>query len=421
MPTPNTTSTLICRTAITAVNGQVTEPLPVRLKYNWWARPSILIAFDNISLQYCDLLKNFKGISIKLENGINLRAATVNLGVAATTISGTLNVLEDTVSLPVNDHQVNCLHFDVVNFPYFQTSEPLHQTCVDMTLGAWKLRMEPKQKSIAEPFKNADNSIEFAVTHACHLTRVDNKSFSVQKALRLQDAWCKFLSFARNGRCGTVNIKAEDENGKCVWELWGTPRTTPLTRDTPGWFDQNHGELLSEVFSGFWQLFESDDWEVCQVGLEWFLEALTIGTPYSQIPLIQCALERLAGIVTVTNSGPAAVRIKEALVRMGVNVDVPRKYEALEKYRKSALAAASTNKECRKWCDAISSLVSFRNSLVHDKVPVSSLEGDVLLQVSQLGLWYIELMLLYLFEHYGNYANRIENRWVGTVEPVPWT
>ena len=41
-------------------------------------------------------------------------------------------------------------------------------------------------------------------------------------------------------------------------------------------------------------------------------------------------------------------------------------------------------------------------------------------QARELGLWYIELLLLELFEYSGLYSNRLTRKWTGDVETVPW-
>jgi hypothetical protein len=74
----------------------------------------------------------------------------------------------------------------------------------------------------------------------------------------------------------------------------------------------------------------------------------------------------------------------------------------------------------RRWVDSMDAITAIRNSLIH---PDSSIQftGQVYYETWRLALWYIDMALLRLCNHSGNYANRLsENRWKGVVEPVPW-
>jgi hypothetical protein len=44
----------------------------------------------------------------------------------------------------------------------------------------------------------------------------------------------------------------------------------------------------------------------------------------------------------------------------------------------------------------------------------------VWIEAWKLGMWYIELSLLRICGFTGEYGNRLQSRWLGVVEPVPW-
>ena len=65
-------------------------------------------------------------------------------------------------------------------------------------------------------------------------------------------------------------------------------------------------------------------------------------------------------------------------------------------------------------------LVKIRNDLVHSDMKRGISSGRIYAQARELGLWYVELMLLNKFGYAGKYGNRLTQEWRGQVELVPW-
>ncbi len=65
-------------------------------------------------------------------------------------------------------------------------------------------------------------------------------------------------------------------------------------------------------------------------------------------------------------------------------------------------------------------LTDLRNGLVHPDKKNEPPEGAYY-DAWRLSLWYIDMILLRLCGHCGDYGNRFKRRWVGQVEKVPWT
>jgi len=78
----------------------------------------------------------------------------------------------------------------------------------------------------------------------------------------------------------------------------------------------------------------------------------------------------------------------------------------------------------RGWLDGPRVLTEIRNGIVHPKKRQKILEAppSTRNEAWDLGLWYLELALLGIFNYHGHYANRISrNRCRGDTEPVPWS
>ena len=108
---------------------------------------------------------------------------------------------------------------------------------------------------------------------------------------------------------------------------------------------------------------------------------------------------------------PASDRIKLVLSQAGIPLTVPQNLKKL----------ASISK--RHNFDGPSVFTNVRNRIVHPgrkkrKIDVADVS---LFECWNLGLWYLELLLLSIFEYNGDYANRLkQGRWVGQTEKLPW-
>ena len=65
-------------------------------------------------------------------------------------------------------------------------------------------------------------------------------------------------------------------------------------------------------------------------------------------------------------------------------------------------------------------LVMLRNNLIHSQMKFETPRGDIYFQARELGLWYVELLLLQIFDYRGNHGNRLSQECRGEVELVPW-
>ena len=200
--------------------------------------------------------------------------------------------------------------FQVVNFNDFFTPG-LHGTSTfgspphvaELQHGGWRIRLTavPEFKEI---FKSVGATGGYAFTHLGTLERTDGSLFSVQDADAVLDALRRFLSFARGAasslpvRWGTV------AHGTIVWEQWGAQPVDPWKgRDT--WFDEHHGNLLSELFDAFAQTrADADLGPPFSLALHWFQNSnIRAGGMEGAIILGLTALDLLGAMVVVDRAG----------------------------------------------------------------------------------------------------------------------
>jgi len=327
--------------------------------------------------------------------------------------------------------------FHLFNFPEFMgpedyvltTGEPPLQgrrRCGRVVLDAdgWNITLAAtgRTDNLVKALKAQGGHI---LTHLGRIARQDGSTFSSERLEELLSCLHYFLSFALGRWAGIALPVGFDTGGKRVFEEWGMR----ITADGPwkgssSWFDEHHGELLSQVFPGFASLWAKKLWRrPLAHALYWYLGAcdrrVGIGVDTGLI-LAQTASEVLAWtycvldreIVPREKFGPrgfsAARKLRLLTSSLGVPLEIPPDLSALRQKRGN------------KWADGMDAITDIRNSLVHPDAQ-TELPDHLCFEGWNLSLWYIDLVLLRLCGHDGNYANRLAlRRMKGQVEPVPW-
>ncbi|NEV02434.1 hypothetical protein [Bradyrhizobium uaiense] len=182
-----------------------------------------------------------------------------------------------------------------------------------------------------------------------------------------------------------------------------------------GWFDRNCGQALSVVYPGFCALLrDSVMGRAVNRTLYWYLRSNRGGDGSgidSGIILSQAALELLASAyleaqkIKMPARGRTADQLREVLRRLGIPVAIP-----------DALAGLQEGQRQNCWQDGPEAITRIMHP--RRKLPIKL--GAVVPNAWSLARWYTELLILRLSGYSGQYSNRLEARWVGEVEDVPW-
>ena len=178
------------------------------------------------------------------------------------------------------------------------------------------------------------------------------------------------------------------------------------------------------AFPGYMRKAADPVWaEPVRLALYWYVESNgDAGGVEGSIILTQAAFELLAHVLLVEvlkeiKADPfrkmeASKKIGRLLTHCGIPLEIPPSLAALRSW--------ATDK------DGPQAFTEIRNGLVHanpkklEKLNQVSLDGRR--DAWQLGLWYLELVLLRLFDYTGTYANRLNppDYRPPPVERVPW-
>lgn len=229
----------------------------------------------------------------------------------------------------------------------------------------------------------------------------------------------QFLSFAWGRYVGIALARGYSADGQVVFAHWGRTYTDPWVVPVAGqthWFLPDYAEVLGDILPGYWRRCHEPEWkDAMEWALYWWLSANHVGqVSETAILAAQAGLEAIAPkIVDLLGSrskkpkGKRTVeKIRELLLLLEAPLDIPGQ---LKQVRSFATA---------KGWDGPQVLARVRNSLAH---PSKGAETGLAFEASQLGMWYLELTLLFLFAFQGQYSNRtVFEKQFGEREAVPW-
>jgi hypothetical protein len=320
--------------------------------------------------------------------------------------------------------------FQILNFADFLTPGPkpapvfgFPPMVSDLNADGWRLRLTAVESS-KEIFKSLKETGGYAFTHLGLLERRDGALFQAAAADEFLNTVAVFLSYARGAACSVPVRWGVGANGDVTWQAWGSP-IVDAWKTPDNWFDEHHGNLLSELLPAFLNASRDPDLaEPFRLALHWYQKSnMRAGGMEGAIILGITNLDLLAALIVVDRAGAmdsdkfdwlaAEKKLRMLLQTMNVPISIPSKYSDL------AAFAVSNN-----WSDGPAALASIRHGYVHanrrNRKVVLAAPKLATFQAWQLSLWYQELALLYFLNHRGEYRNRVTAEWLGIVERVPW-
>lgn len=330
--------------------------------------------------------------------------------------------------------RLRTIQFHIANGPTYlgtpirnETGTGGHAGRAAMEAGPWQIRLDSIEEwHCGENPKALKANRGYAITHVGLLERVDGCSFATEDAEAVLKAIGSMLSFCCGAWTNPLLLIAEEEGTKIQYHIW---RDGGIDRfgSRSSWFDQHSSDGF-KAFAGLYSRLADELWnEPIRHALHWFIVANKPG-PVSiegAIVLQQAAFELLAWTLLVQDRNvlsedgiqklPASDRIRLTLSTCGVPLGVPAELGEL-------LRAA----KAENWQDGPHATTEIRNAIVHaspqKRARILACGPDVFTEAWMLGQWYLELILLGLFDYHGRYSNRLRLPcWQGTeVEPVPW-
>jgi hypothetical protein len=349
------------------------------VEFTWFPNPRIKFKFKNYNNEHHPTMvldhrsDNVVLTLCELNTSVPVSISRFYRGDTTNEVEGSLQA---TIDYGAKDN-LDCVIFHVANFHecqgFYPTVVELEKNQPKISCSRFYLEVEGWKLTLdrLETTKNNAELLDaeggFAITHIGRLERSDGETFSGITARDFLEIFRHFLSFSRGLGVPIILLVGYDTDGNQIWNYWQSSGGDSWRR-VESWFPATEPKCLAEIFPGFvsWWRIPPDTQKISTPSFV----ADCFKTP-SQTPI-------------------------ESLVELAKN---------------------------NKWIDGPHALTEIRNSLSHPKNRQRVLDASdsAKWDALDLGLWYLELVLLYIFGYQGRYTNRlIKNQRDGDTEPVPW-
>ena len=290
----------------------------------------------------------------------------------------------------------------------------------------WHIHISAHDKT-KEWNKAIQQSGGLAATHAGRIEKEHGKKISWREADDITDCLHHLLSFARGYWQPLGYVRLLSDEGGCLREKWGTLRGgSQSTQSGLTWFSLPQAHLLSEVFPGFWTLWNDRLWkDTLPELIYWYLQANLVGRSDlgvdAALILSQATLEKLSWTyVTQIRKAVSEEAYQSGKLIASDQMRLLSTFMGLPHETPDFLDSIKKDADGKEFADAFHVIADIRNQLVHAKKK-RNLKPRATLHAWNLSQWYVEMCLLRLMKYQGEYANRLRLRkWAGETEPVPW-
>lgn len=324
---------------------------------------------------------------------------------------------------------VNEVTFAIPNMREFLGSpvKELHETGIKLHKSRLILEDKPYKIVIdkAENYKEREKKLEenggYLLTYLGKITK-NKGAISLSDLHKWHDRFHHFLYFL-NGRRIAPMFYTGSFDGQNKWTDF-SEYSVDTYKNVPCWSNimfLNDLPALWKSYNKLWKEENNQDFLI--TAIHWYVEANSnAGRIEGSIILIQTALELIYNWMIVENQKmiigadaeglSAANKIRMLIFQFKISPDIPPAFKALAK----ALPNVADGPEA---------FTKIRNALVHGqeskRSELKKIDLRAKYQALQLGIWYVELALLFILDYKGKYNNRTDgnyNRNTGTL--VPW-
>ncbi len=421
-----------------------------RIEIAWFPLPYIKFEFSNNNQAFW--LSFDKPIILKLPElniSVPIRFSECHQGGRAG------NKVSGRITEPIDKglgQNLSYVKFHVVNFSDFigsptqnsETQNGWRNNRVDIELVEenWKLTLD-KSESISKHFKELRANGGFAITHIGKMERFNGEVFSHSEFKEVLNIFQNFLSFARGFRVPVILLSGYNVDGNEIWEYWSLSKGDPWKGVKSLCRESNASpQFIADVFPGFLHCWQDKKWKKSvEFILHCYLEAdIGAGGAEGAIILSQTALELIA-YIQCQQSGNAAQKIRKLLSEFGIPINVPPENtqepspsgETLSSFAQTLAILQPQSPAClenlrqcieqknsqaqqanQRWEDGPQALTGIRNDIAHAEKRLDFLDETqttyVRWDASDLGLWYLDVVLLNLFGYQGQYINRLTGK-----------
>ena len=282
---------------------------------------------------------------------------------------------------------------------------------LNLATSDWKIEIKPVV-NIKDTIRILSLQSGFALTHLAIIKRSDKSRFTFDQAGKILRGLEAFISFIRGAWCGQ-HLPIGWLDGEITWYCWNRPAVMPWRTTPVYWcmsFDQNE---LNRSFDKFMNLPEYH--ELVNV-ISFYTGANKLEAPDMDVVMTQIALELLVSLYvsTGTHRDDKDIKIRRLLTEKHISQEIPGQLKELSEYCQGKIGNGRP-------IDGPNAITYLRNLFVHpekDKLgKIVNVPVTVMAQTANLGLAYIELIVLNSIEYKGPYTDRFAK----TTKPIAWS
>ena len=280
--------------------------------------------------------------------------------------------------------------------------------CVD----CWRFDIAPVDRIEERQAQSLNDGVLYA-SHSVRITHSDDQDvFSVDDLLKVLNYLRAFFSFIRGSNVGLSTVRAINfHTQQKLVARWGMEFSAPLTSRAMLLSHIHTGSDMADIFSGYFSHVSGPDGDVIAQAIDSYVNANTV--PYTlSVPITQSALEGLTGLFEPPRNwrqlGGFRKALESILGKRQISPDVPSRFDYLKSFQHQM-----------NLDNGVHAVVEARNIVVH--ADRRKLDPWIFLDASELGQWYVEMLLLNLFGYSGRYQSRLmRDNDVSPFVRVPW-
>ena len=282
----------------------------------------------------------------------------------------------------------------------------------NLCVPGWTIKIDvlPHDAGDADAIDRLRSTGGIAATHYGRIVHPDGLAFSVDCLMRLLVNLRAFLSFVRCAPVGIANVREIDHNTEKGLLRFGMEHTAPWTSDQ-SWFVVRHNRpYLDRLFRGFFSLMKSSRTRApVRRAINWYVQSLEAVYDDAVVNAVT-AIEAISGVQlskTQNKKLSTEERLSKMLKAAYVADSVPSSFTVLTDFFKKYKPKITTGP---------GAVIQLRNWIVHSDPVIDNAFPKLFEEANKLIWWYVELLLLHMFDYQDDYRNRVSE----ALEPVPW-
>lgn len=297
--------------------------------------------------------------------------------------------------------KVNKIYFFLLNFLdtrgyALRQKVNIYPGRTSISCGMWKITLD-KKPNFNDIRKNLNHTKGFAITHIGKIEKHDGKTFAAKDADFLLESLFWLLSFCCSRFIG-IPIQWGFYKNQLVWKKYINHPVSHWRENLYPWFPENKPQCLNYLLPSFTQKFLDPLWKkALKVSIKWLIQSQERPLCPGDIVLIKSALDMLSQCFFENDSTHNNIK------KLIAECKIPQylSYYGIDS-------------------DDINLLSNFRHYLLSSRKHNPSNIKKLL----YLGLWYLELSILYILNYTGPYRNRMrlftKKFPYKETEKVPW-